>query len=48
MQLILVTSEIDSGSRRTLRYLNLYTKIAHLQNINQNSFKTETVYFKEC
>ena len=47
-QLNLVTSEIGSGSRRTLRYLNLYAKIAHLPDINQNSFKAETVYIKEC
>ena len=44
MQLILVTSEIDSGSRDSLRYLILYTKMAHLPDINQNSFKAETVY----
>jgi len=48
MQLILVTSEIDSGSMRTLGYLNLYTNIAHLPDINQSSFKAETIYIKEC
>jgi len=48
MQLISVTSEIDSGSSTTLRYLNLYTKVARLPDINQNTFKAETVYIKEC